>query len=91
MQRRRDMLLWFLALPGLMYACATTPDQAPFSAEGRIWPEPPAPPRIAFLQSFTQPEDLGIRPPGREDTPRPEPMARRLTTNPARPPVAAKT
>jgi len=62
MDRRRDILFWFLALPGLMYACATTPDQPPFSTEGRVWPELPDPPRIAFLQSFTQPEDLGIRP-----------------------------
>lgn len=62
MQWRRSTLLCLLALPGLMYACATTPGQPPFSTEGRVWPDPPDAPRIVFVQSFTEPEDLGIRP-----------------------------
>ena len=62
MHRRLDTVLCLLALPALMYACATTPEQPPFSSGGRIWPDPPDAPRVAFLQSFTQPEDLGIRP-----------------------------
>ena len=62
MDRSRRILLCLLALPGLIYACATTPDEPPFATEGRIWPEPPDAPRIAFVQSFSQAEDLGIRP-----------------------------
>jgi sugar lactone lactonase YvrE len=62
MYRRRSILFCLLALPGLMFACATTPEQPPFSTEGRVWPDPPAAPRIAFVQSFAEPEDLGIRP-----------------------------
>lgn len=60
--RRHHIILWFLALPGLIVACATTPDQSPFSTQGRVWPDPPDAPRIAFVKSFTQPEDIGIRP-----------------------------
>jgi sugar lactone lactonase YvrE len=62
MHRRRNTLIWLIALPGLIVACATTPDQLPFSSQGRVWPDPPDAPRIAFLQSFTEPADLGIRP-----------------------------
>ena len=62
MDRSRFVLLCILALPTLVYACATTPDEPPFANEGRIWPDPPDAPRIAFLQSFSQPEDVGIRP-----------------------------
>lgn len=62
MHRRHHTLLWILVLPGLMYACATTPGESPFSSQGRVWPDPPDAPRIAFVQSFTEPADLGIRP-----------------------------
>jgi sugar lactone lactonase YvrE len=62
MDRSSGILLCLLALPGLMYACATTPDESPFATEGRIWPDPPDPPRIAFVKAFTRPADLGIRP-----------------------------
>jgi sugar lactone lactonase YvrE len=62
MHRRCYTLLWLLALPALMYACATTPGESPFSNHGRVWPDPPDAPRIAFVQSFTEPADLGIKP-----------------------------
>lgn len=62
MYRRRKLVLCLLVLPGLVYACASTPGPSPFSTEGRVWPDPPDAPRIAFLESFTRPEDLGIRP-----------------------------
>lgn len=59
---RRCLVICLLALPGLMFACATAPDLSPFSNEGRVWPDPPDAPRIVFVQSFTEPGDLNIRP-----------------------------
>jgi len=62
MHRRRHTLLCLLALPGLLYACATTSGPSPFVNQGRVWPDPPDAPRITFVQSFTEPGDIGIRP-----------------------------
>lgn len=42
-------------------AAACTPaHMAPPPAAPQVWPEPPAPARIAYLRSFARPEDLGI-------------------------------
>ena len=62
MNLNRGILLCLLALPGMMYACATTPGESPFATEGRVWPDAPDPPRIAFVTAFSRPADLGIRP-----------------------------
>ncbi len=62
MDRRRATFLCMIVLLGTMYACASGPDVVPFASEGRIWPEPPDPPRIAFVQAIARPDDLGIRP-----------------------------
>ena len=32
----------------------------------RVWPEPPAPPRLAYVQSVYEPADLGVRWNGRQ-------------------------
>lgn len=60
--RSRGTFFCLLAFLGTMHACASGPNVTPFATEGRTWPEPPDPPRIAFVQAFARPADLGIRP-----------------------------
>lgn len=36
--------------------------QLPAAGPGRVWPQPPDPPRIRYLQSFTRSADLGWKP-----------------------------
>lgn len=47
----------------LLAGCASTPQEAtpPAVAPALVWPEAPAEPRIAYVQAFSRPEDLGIR------------------------------
>jgi DNA-binding beta-propeller fold protein YncE len=53
------VLAGFVLLPG---ACVSTARDvsAPVTAPAQVWPEPPAEARIAYVQAFTRPEDLGI-------------------------------
>lgn len=55
---------WNLVLCTALFTagCATTgPDKAIAEvATTRVWPEPPAAPRLAYVRSFTRPTDLGI-------------------------------
>ena len=46
----------------VLSACASTPQGAASTAApvALVWPEPPEAPRIAFVQAFSRPEDLGI-------------------------------
>ena len=50
-------LTWLGAL--LLTACASQP-QVTNTEPLPVWPAPPETPRIAYVQSFSQPEDLGI-------------------------------
>jgi DNA-binding beta-propeller fold protein YncE len=47
----------------LSAGCASTPQAAtpPVATPALVWPEAPAEPRIAYVQAFSRPEDLGIR------------------------------
>jgi sugar lactone lactonase YvrE len=52
-----------LAAAGLLLAllgCTPMPAQPPEDLSALVWPPAPAPPRLAFLQSVTRAEDLGI-------------------------------
>lgn len=52
----------FALLPLLLVAaCAAGPVMDPFTAEGRVWPDPPETRRIAFVGEFSSASDLGIR------------------------------
>lgn len=44
----------------LLSGCATSAPP-PEPAPTRVWPEPPAAARIAYVKSFSRPEDLGIK------------------------------
>jgi len=41
--------------------CRSVPDQGPVAGVAPVWPLPPAPPRIRYVQSLSQPADAGIR------------------------------
>jgi DNA-binding beta-propeller fold protein YncE len=56
--RRRGLAL-LLLLAGC--APARPPTPAPASP-GLVWPPPPAPPRVRFVQSISEPGDLGLHP-----------------------------
>jgi sugar lactone lactonase YvrE len=46
----------------ILGACAANEPSQPFVEKGRVWPEPPNPPRIQFVGEFASLRDLGIRP-----------------------------
>jgi DNA-binding beta-propeller fold protein YncE len=52
----------------VLWSGCTSPPAAPrppaASAPARVWPPPPAEPRLAYVSAITRPEDLGIRPSG---------------------------
>jgi DNA-binding beta-propeller fold protein YncE len=54
-----------LVVGGLWLTGCTTPGPqaaaGPSPAASLVWPAPPDPPRIAWVQNFTRPSDLGIR------------------------------
>jgi len=53
--------LLVLAVTGMLLGgCATQHDSAPAARPERIWPEPPATPRIRYLNSVYSAEDFGI-------------------------------
>jgi DNA-binding beta-propeller fold protein YncE len=54
------ILLAGLCTSVLLAACTPARQAAPGAALERIWPEPPAAPRIRYLRSFHNAEDLGI-------------------------------
>ena len=43
----------------MLVGCSTTPQPNP--ATQIVWPSPPEAPRIAYVQSFSRPADLGIK------------------------------
>jgi len=49
-----------LAAVLLIAGCATGPEAAA-PVPKQVWPEPPAAPRLAYVQAFSRPADLGIR------------------------------
>lgn len=45
-----------------LWACMPVEEETPKAAEvTRVWPEPPAEPRIGYVREFSQAEDLGIK------------------------------
>jgi len=50
-----------LTLLGIGGCAATAPDEAPPVELTRVWPDPPEPSRIRFLQTFSGPQDLEIK------------------------------
>lgn len=58
MRRASQLLLLSLAV-ALLPGCATEVREA--DAPALLWPAYPEPPRIAFVRSFSRPDDLGIR------------------------------
>lgn len=64
MSFRLVILLGALLANWLLAGCTTTQTDMPADTAGTVivWPTPPQPERIRFLQSFGNPQDLGIRP-----------------------------
>ncbi|RMF94263.1 MAG: 6-bladed beta-propeller [Nitrospinota bacterium] len=61
MARRRCRLTLVVMVLLLLGACARPQGKPqPVLETPLVWPPPPAPPRVRFLQSFSRPEDLGI-------------------------------
>src|ERR1051325_10189013 len=55
-----------LVIGGFLAGCATSnkPDATAPPAANLVWPQPPDPPRIAYVRSIGGPADVGIKPSG---------------------------
>lgn len=54
--------VYLVAIAILVAACAAGEPVQTFTQSGRVWPAAPEPARIRFVQEFSGPQDLGIKP-----------------------------
>lgn len=57
----RDVRVTLLTVALLLAACASHSPLPESGSGARVWPPPPAAPRIAYVKQFSSPSDLGIR------------------------------
>jgi DNA-binding beta-propeller fold protein YncE len=50
-----------IAAGALMLGCATPVTRDPGAVVSRVWPPPPAQPRVAYVRTIASPADLGVR------------------------------